>query len=154
MPSERTKTDGDRGFIGIDQRREPSTLEPRIGADAVNKIFTREQAETRKGIITPAFGFQRGFDFPFDFDLFFDGIQGFGNTFGSTIFSDPNSIESIVITQELYAERFTEAGAKLIIRYPLDESVDEDVLLLQAYDVLLMFKGEALATWFWETLSI
>lgn len=150
MVAPSNSVDGDTAFIGVDERRNPSELEPGMVSSADNKIFSRSRGETRGGMVTPNYGFEKGFSFPFDFDLRFDNTQGFGDVFGAGIFADPNSNESIVVALERYTERFTDAGAKLLIRYPNQEGLDEDILFVQAYDKLLMFRGEFKKTWRWD----
>lgn len=142
--------DGDRAFIGVDERRDPSELEPGLVSEAENKIFSKQDAEPRPGFVTPNYGWERGFAFPFDFSLSFTDPQGFGDVYGANTFADPNSNESVVVALERYAERFTGSGAKLQIRYPEQQAIDEDVLFVQAYDKLLMFRGQFQKTWRWD----
>jgi hypothetical protein len=59
--------DGDAGFVGVDERRDPRQLPAGLAARAVNKVFDGGVAETRRGIQTVRWGAELTVNFPIQF---------------------------------------------------------------------------------------
>lgn len=131
---------GDIGFLGVNNRLDPSQLEPGTCADAVNKRFTHGVAGDRKGI--------RKLNWLNRVAL--DGavrkIDPYGIIYGTGKFRDPNGVEWDVVAADgqVYASRENQYPAAAV-PLPAGVMIASPVTFTQAFNVLLLFRGEALA---------
>ena len=117
--------DGDRGFTGVDERRDAGQLEPSLVSSAVNFRFGNSEAETRKGIRAPRWAAPGTFSFPFDFPLPCAGNRGVGNILDEIPFTSRLGSNYSIIALKRFALRKHESGTFVTIRYPLDLELDD-----------------------------
>jgi len=149
MSSAQPIVDGDRKFVGVDNRRDPGQLEPGLVAEAENVEFSRGEVRTRKGFFAPPWGAVGTFDFPFDFDLDFLGESGHGAIYGAVPFTNQYGNRFFMLALERYSVLVHESKTVTVIRYPYTESLDDDVRMVQAYNKLYMFRGVERTGWVW-----
>lgn len=131
---------GDIGFTGINNRLDPSQLAPGIGADARNMRFTTGAAASRKGIrklnwlnrAVVTGDYRRK-------------IDPFGVVYGVGKFRDPNGMEWDIIAGDgqVYACRENQFPP-LPLPLPAGVAITSPVTFTQAFNVLILFRGEAL----------
>ncbi|MFZ4775136.1 MAG: hypothetical protein ACOYM3_07230 [Terrimicrobiaceae bacterium] len=136
--------EGDRAFMGVDMRRDPSLLEAGVCAEAVNKVFTQGRAETRPGMRTKPWARELAADFPISFPVDFSTETGFGKVWGQTVFSDPYGQEFAVLACENVCYRITDGAPIGTIKYPSGVMLSGPVTFTQAFNVLIMWRGEDL----------
>src|ERR1041385_6620463 len=130
---------GDLGFLGVNNRLDPSQLPAGVGADASNMRFTKGVAASRKGIRklnwlnrVVSEDDQRRID-PYGI------IHGVGK------FKDPNGFEWDVVAADgqggLDRENQCPAVATPL---PPGVTINGPVTFTQAFNVLIMFRGEDL----------
>jgi len=134
--------DGDRAFAGVDMRRDAALLEPGLCAEAVNKVFSQGRAETRRGWRTRRWARELTVDFPLSFPFDFARETGFGRVWGQGVFSDPYGQEFAVLVCGNVAYRIADGCPVDAIAYPSGVVIDGPVTLTQAFNVLLMWRGE------------
>src|SRR5690606_19029644 len=139
--------DGDRGFVGVDLRTDPSLLGPTIAAEAKNKVFVKGIAETRKGVYTATWANQVGVTFPITFPAVFDAPTGWRNVYHTICFRDPNRRNYILIASDKGVYRVSPSG-QIRIRTP--EAIDEACYMVQVFDVVLLFRGTLKQPWKWD----
>lgn len=153
--------DGDRGFIGFNNRLRPDQLQPGILADAKNVRMDRNgEAQVRKGvelILAPLAVDEDALSLPFDLPTAFE--EGDGTTailnddvvnaiYGSTGFSNPNDITSqyIVIASNAKAIAINVAdGTTTDIAYPTALAITQSVDMIQAFNKVFIFRNGATA---------
>src|SRR5580765_3512351 len=131
---------GDIGFLGINNRLDPSQLPPGIGAEAVNKRFTTGGADTRRGIRKLSWlnrsvvtgDYRRK-------------INPFAVIYGAGKFRDPNGMEWDVVAADgrVYGSRENQYPP-LPLALPFGVTITSPVTFTQAFNVLIMFRGESL----------
>jgi hypothetical protein len=135
-------TEGDNAFVGVDMRRDPSQLDVGLVAEAINLSFRQGKATPRHGFQTRPWASEAGASFPWNFPVDFNEGVGFGRIYGACAFSDPYGNESVIIA---CAERSYQiaAGAPIaVIAYPTDLTIDGEVNFTQAFNTLIMWRGE------------
>jgi hypothetical protein len=133
---------GDAGFSGVNSRLAPESLGDGVAADAVNKTFDGNAAATRRGMVGPGWALEHGIEFPVDFPVDFEGM-GFGPLIrGAAVFSDPNGTEAILIAVRDRVWRCGDGMVAEAIALPAGETIPEDCELVQAFDRVLLFRGE------------
>ena len=135
--------DGDVGFTGVNCREAPEGLGAGVAADAVNKTFDTGAAETRKGMVGPGWALEHGLEFPVSFPVDFEGMGVGGLIRGVGVFSDPNGTEAILVAQRDRVWRIGDGMVAEEIPLPEGETIDEDCELVQAFDRVILFRGES-----------
>ncbi|MDB4312104.1 hypothetical protein N9937_01610 [bacterium] len=131
----------DLAFRGVDARRDPRQLEPGLVSEAINKNFILGSADKRLGFRTQTWGSEFGVDFPIDFTFDFYAM-GFQTVWGGEVFSDPNRQEGVLIPMSTLVRRLRANSVPESIGLPDDVTLDADVSLTQAFDRVLMWRGE------------
>jgi len=72
----------------------------------------------------------------------FDILVGLGETFGETVFSDPNGVEGTVLAKMEYALLVRHGSHPERINYPPDTVISDPVEMFQQFDRVFMFRGE------------
>jgi len=150
--------DGDRRFEGVDERRGPDQLPAGTISRGINVDLTRGVIETRKGFRSPQGLAAKCFSFPFDFNLNFDEQGGHGQLFGAMPYTSQFGEHYHILALERYAVRVHHSGSAVIIRYPLRErdcltqtlELQDDVVLVQAYNRVFMFRGRSKRPLVWD----
>jgi hypothetical protein len=156
--------DGDRGFIGFNNRLRPDQLQPGMLADAQNVRMDRNgEAQVRKGvelILAPLAVDEDALSLPFDLPTALE--EGDATTailnddvvnaiYGSTGFSNPNNITSqyIVIASNAKAIAINVAdGTTTDIAYPAGLAITQSVDMIQAFNKVFIFRnGETALEW-------
>ena len=156
--------DGDRGFIGFNNRLRPDQLQPGMLADAQNVRMDRNgEAQVRKGvelILAPLAVDEDALSLPFDLPTALE--EGDATTailnddvvnaiYGSTGFSNPNNITSqyIVIAANAKAIAINVAdGTTTDIAYPAGLAITQSVDMIQAFNKVFIFRnGETALEW-------
>lgn len=135
-------SDMDTGFAGADMRRDPTLLPPGVVAKAVNMVFRQGIAEPRRGFQTRPWAQLLGVSFPIDFPFDFTEQLGFGTVYGVGLFSDPNGQEWAILACETTAYQISGDGPAQAIKYPNGITITDRVTFTQAFNVLLMWRGE------------
>jgi len=136
--------DGDRGFRGVDMRREPELLEPGMLAEAINVRCVRGMAETRRGMTPVSWVRSYATEFPLVFDLVFDVpvASTLGTVYGVASFTDPTSVDYLLIATETAVYFCADHAVPVRTLYPDGVTVTGPVDLVQAFDRVVMFRGE------------
>lgn len=139
MAQQPQMVDGDSGFSGINGRIDPASLQPGVAAHAENCRFRNGVAESRKGVVKPAWcnnitPATTG-----------DAINPFTTIYGAGVFRDPDSLEYILFAADgdVYFTRQNNAARKLTL--PTGVKVYSSVTFTQAFNKILMFRGNDLA---------
>lgn len=143
--------DGDRAFTGVDMRRDASLLEAGLCAEAVNKVFSQGRAETRPGMRTRRWARELATGFPISFPVDFATETGFGKVWGQVVFSDPYGQEFAVLACSNMCYRIADGAPIGTIRYPSGVTITGRVTFTQAFNVLIMWRGEDLDPLKFET---
>ncbi len=135
-----TLADGDTFFAGVNLRLDPAALEPGICASARNKRFRNGVAETRLGVIKPAWANN------LHPETTGSQILPFNTIHGSGIFRDPNSTaEAWVMATEGGVFYSHENNTPQEMALPAAVAIKSPVTFLQAFNKLIMFRGTTLA---------
>jgi len=123
---------GDVGFLGVNNRLDPSQLDAGVCSEAVNMRFTRGVATARKGIrklnwMNRVVG---------------RTIQPYGTVYGTGKFSDPNGAAWEVVAADGKVYLCREGSPPVQVPLPAGVSITTPVTFTQAFNVLLMFRGE------------
>ena len=156
--------DGDRGFIGFNNRLRPDQLQPGMLADAQNVRMDRNgEAQVRKGvelILAPLAVDEDALSLPFDLPTALE--EGDATTailnddvvnaiYGSTGFSNPNNITSqyIVIAANAKAIAINVADETTTdIAYPAGLAITQSADMIQAFNKVFIFRnGETALEW-------
>lgn len=139
MAQQPQMVDGDSGFSGINGRIDPASLQPGVAAHAENCRFRNGVAESRKGVVKPAWcnnitPATTG-----------DAINPFTTIYGAGVFRDPDSLEYILFAADgdVYFTRQNNAARKLT--FPTGVKIHGPVTFTQAFNKILMFRGNDLA---------
>jgi hypothetical protein len=154
---DRVQEDGDRGFVGFNNRLRPDQLKPGLLADSQNgRMGLNGQWEVRKGIdqiLTPVtttgalvLTFTLNDSSPPTID---DGaVEGL---YGSCAFSDPNDNASqfIILATNTKAIAFNlETLVSTDIAYPTGITVSSEVDMIQAFNKVFIFRdGQTALEW-------
>ena len=132
-------TDGDRGWVGVDMRRDPALLEPGLVAEAVNCRFRDGRIAPRKGIRLLSWGAQVSSGYG-------PGVVlPYGDVAGAGVFNDPvgGGIWLIVATQAgVYRTRPGTTGQQMPL--PASFTIPERVQIIQTFNGLVMLRGAGL----------
>ena len=156
--------DGDRGFIGFNNRLRPDQLQPGMLADAQNVRLDRNgEAQVRKGLELVLAPLAVGVDaltLPFDLPTLAqegDSVTAILNDdaineiYGSTGFSNPNDIGSqyIIIASNAKAIAINVADSSITdIAYPSGLIISQSVDMIQAFNKVFIFRnGQAALEW-------
>ena len=156
--------DGDRGFIGFNNRLRPDQLQPGMLADAQNVRLDRNgEAQVRKGVELVLAPLAVGVDaltLPFDLPTLAqegDGVTAILNDdaineiYGSTGFSNPNDISSqyIIIASNAKAIAINVADSSITdIAYPSGLIISQSVDMIQAFNKVFIFRnGQTALEW-------
>ena len=156
---DRVAEDGDRGFVGFNNRLRPDQLKPGILADSQNgRMGLNGEWEVRKGIdeiLTPVTT-TNALTIPFTLNdssppvIDDDAIEGL---YGSCAFSDPNDDASqyIVLATNTKAIAYNlNTGTSTDIAYPGTPAViiSSEVDMIQAFNKVFIFRdGETALEW-------
>jgi hypothetical protein len=135
-------TEGDASFIGVDMRRDPNQLEAGMVSEAVNMSFRQGKATPRNGFQTRPWASEGGADFNWDFPVSFDNGVGFGRIYGACTFSDPYGNESVILACANRSYQIAGGAPIATINYPADVVIDDEVEFTQAFNTLIMWRGE------------
>ena len=94
MAQQQQHADGDSGFSGINGRLDPATLPPGVAAHAENCRFRNGVAESRKGVVKPAWCNN------INPATTGNAINPFTTIYGAGVFRDPNSLEYILFAAD------------------------------------------------------
>jgi hypothetical protein len=160
---DRVQEDGDRGFVGFNNRLRPDQLKPGMLADSQNgRMGLNGQWEVRKGIdqiLTPV---TTTGALVLDFTLPTLGQIGDGTTaiiddgaveglYGSCAFSDPNNNASqfIILATNTKAIAYNlQTLVSTDIAYPVGVTVSSEVDMIQAFNKVFIFRdGQTALEW-------
>lgn len=113
---------GDRVFVGVDMRVAPDRLPEGLAAKAVNKRFTRGEAQTRPAL----------------FELTPQSVPG--PVLGAELFSNPNGYEGILIATPTAVWLVRDGTPPQEIGLG-DVVLQGDVALRQAFDRVILLRG-------------
>ena len=156
--------DGDRGFIGFNNRLRPDQLQPGMLADAQNVRLDRNgEAQVRKGVELVLAPLAVGVDaltLPFNLPTLAqegDAVTAILNDnaineiYGSTGFSNPNDISSqyIIIASNAKAIAINIADSSITdIAYPAGLIISQSVDMIQAFNKVFIFRnGQTALEW-------
>lgn len=138
--------DGDRGFTGVDLRRDPGELEAGLCADAQNCRFRRGRAEPRHGVRLLAWGAPGtvGQDPAL--------ILPYGDVAGAGVFNDPVGGGLWLIVATAGGVYRTQPGATgSLMPLPASLTIPERVEAIQTFSGMVMGRGAGLdPIWFDE----
>ena len=125
---------GDTGFVGVNTRVDPGSLTPGLVSHANNMRFRNGVAETRKGVIKPAW-------LNATKPELYDEVRNWGKVYGVGNFTDPDSDNFVLIAADgdVYQTRQNNAPKKLAL--PTGEKVLQDCKFIQAFDKVILFRG-------------
>ena len=154
---DRVAEDGDRGFVGFNNRLRPDQLKPGILADSQNgRMGLNGEWQVRKGIdeiLTPVtttgaltLTFTLNDSSPPTIDD--DAVEGL---YGSCAFSDPNDDASqfIVLATNTKAIAYNlETEVSTDIAYPVGVTIPSEVDMIQAFNKVFIFRdGQTALEW-------
>lgn len=142
-------TDGDRAFVGVDERRDPGQLEPGLLARGVNLDLTNQDGTGRKAFQAPFWAASGSFSFPFDFDLNFNELVGHGELLGSDVFANKFGEKFFIHILPRFAVIRHESGSETVLNYPDDAVLADKVELKQAFQEVYLWRGKSLNPWVW-----
>ena len=161
---DRISKDGDRGFVGFNNRLRPDQLQPGVLADAQNIRMDRNgEAQVRKGVellLAPLAVDASVLAIPFDLPT--AGQEGDGVTailnddivnaiYGSCAYSDPTADASqyIIIASNSKAIAIKVSdGTTTDIDYPVGLGISQPVDMIQAFNKVFIFRdGQTALEW-------
>ena len=161
---DRIAKDGDRGFVGFNNRLRPDQLQPGVLADAQNVRLDRNgEAQVRKGVellLAPLAVDASALTLPFDLPTV--GQEGDGVTaildddivnaiYGSCAYSDPTADASqyIIIASNSKAIAIKVSdGTTTDIDYPVGLGISQSVDMIQAFNKVFIFRdGQTALEW-------
>lgn len=130
--------DGDTRFLGIAPRLDPATLQEGMVSEARNMRFRNGVAESRKGMyktpwannITPEIDAK---------------VRPFGEVHGVGVFRNPNNLEFVIIAADNTAYYTRQNNNPLELALPTGVSITGTVNFTQAFNKLIMWRGEDFA---------
>jgi len=126
--------EGDDGFVGVAARPHKARVSPGFVVSGRNLRFRSGAAETRRGILKPAWAnLTLGTT---------DRIEPFGTTHGCGVFSDPNGMEWLVVAADGLVYVCREGNASKSAPLPAGAEIRQDVTFCQAFHKLFMFRGK------------
>ena len=127
--------DGDRGFLGVNSRIDPASLEPGMVSDAENVRFRNGVAESRLGTVKPAWC--NNISPP----VTGNDILPFSKLYGAAAFQEPSGIEQVVIAAD-GRTYYTRQGTQIRpLKLPTGVSVNSSAQFVQAFNQIIMFRG-------------
>jgi hypothetical protein len=123
--------DGDKGWLGVNNRLDPAQLEPGLCSGAINYRFSHGEPESRKGIrklnwMNPA---------PQRF------IQPYGTIYGTAKFKDPNGVDWDVVAADGQVYLCREGQPPVTLPLPAGITILNPITFTQCFHVMLMFRG-------------
>ena len=129
--------EGDRGWLGVDMRRDPGQLEAGLAALGINLRFRDGRPAPRKGIRLLSWGARAEAGYgPGD-------ILPYGQVAGAGVFNDPigGGVWLIIATQSgVYKTRPGTTGSQMPL--PAGTTIPARVQILQTFSGLVMLRGE------------
>ena len=125
---------GDTGFVGVNTRVDPGSLNPGIVSHANNIRFRSGVAQTRKGVIKPTW-------LNATKPELYDEVRNWGTVYGVGNFKDPDSNNFVLIAADgdIYQTRQDNCPVKLAL--PLGDKILQDCQFVQAFDKVILFRG-------------
>ena len=125
---------GDTGFVGVNTRVDPGSLTPGIASHAKNMRFRNGVAETRGGVVKPAWLNSTKPEL-------YKEVRNWGKIYGVGNFKDPDSSDFVLIAAdgEVYQTRQNNTPVQLPL--PSGEKVLQDCQFVQAFDKVIIFRG-------------
>ena len=124
-------SDGDTAWIGVNAKLSRDKLAPGYAPAATNKLFVSGDAQTRGGTWTPV-----------------SHRSGAALLYGSGIYSDPDGVEWIAQAHAAGITFTRDGCSPFTITIP--EVLAATVEFVQAFNELVVFRGEAAVQWVWE----
>lgn len=126
------RMNGDRGWLGVNLKLDPSQLPEGYASEAVNMRFRLGVPETRGGsMVAPWLNKISG-----------GAVQPWGAVYGVGVFRDPNSAQEYVLLAadgNVYACQPN--NAPMLLRLPSGVTVATSCRFQQAFDVVILFRG-------------
>jgi len=129
-----TIVDGDRNFTGVNERLDPGQLQAGVLSRGENIDLTGGEINSRKGIKAPRTLADLCVEFPVKFPVKYEVLTGFGQIRGAERFTSQFGYFYFLIMLERFAVRVHESGSVLLINYPLDLVITDDIELEQAFN--------------------
>lgn len=142
--------DGDRNFTAVNERQDPGQLQPGVLSCGINIDLTRGEIESRKGIKATRSLAGKCVDLPAKFPVKFDTLAGHGQIYGAARYTSQFGYFYTLLILERYALRLHESGAYLLLQYPVDLRITDDVEVIQAFNNVYLFRGEFAPTLVWN----
>lgn len=127
--------DGDSGFVGVDMRLDPSHLPDGYVAFAENCRFTNGIVEQRRGVATMNWGIRSGDDDDYE-------IKPLENAIAAQVFRDPNGVETVMVAAGGKAYQVAPNNLAREIPLPDGEVIGDHAKFVQAFDTVLLLRGE------------
>ena len=154
---DQVQEDGDRGFIGFNNRLRPDQLEPGLLADSQNgRMGTDGQWQVRKGVdtlLSPVTVSSQALSLPFNLDdtgtppeIDDDAVN---QLYGACAFSNPNVSSSeidhyIIMATNLVAFAVnTDTEVAYTIGYESNQTISNTVSMIQAFNKVFIFRGDS-----------
>ena len=134
--------DGDRAFLGVDMRNDPTQVAAGFLTDAQNIVFQYGCAEPRRGFQTKPWAYELSMCFPFCFPSCFTNPIGLGKVLGTFVLTAPVGQERLIIACERTSYSISPGAPPTTIPYPTDITLTEEVHFTQAFNVVIMWRGE------------
>jgi len=140
--------DGDTGFSGINMRLDPASLQPGVASGGENCRFRNGIAETRLGVMKPAWCNK------ITPSLTDNDIQPFASVHGVGVFRDPDSLEYIIFAADgdVYWTRQGNEPRKLTM--PTGVKINTTVTFTQAFNKMIMWRGRNKAPLLLTTIDL
>ena len=153
---DKVQEDGDRGFIGFNNRLRPDQLEPGLLADSQNgRMGTDGQWQVRRGVdtlLSPVTVASQALSLPFNLDDSGSPPQidddAVNQLYGACAFSNPNVSSSeidhyIIMATNLVAFAVnTDTEVAYTIGYESNQTISNTVSMTQAFNKVFIFRGD------------
>lgn len=130
-----TLTDGDKGFLGVDMRRDPDLVSTSLCSNGRNMRFSYGVGSTRRGIVK----------FPWANLYAASAITPFTTIYGAGLFNDPNGVEWLVLATSSGLYRISAGTEAQTLGLEAGQTITSDVWMVQCFDKMVMFRGDDLA---------
>lgn len=124
--------DGDKGFLGVDYRRDPSLVAPSFLAAGENLRFEFGNAETRKGLVK----------FPWMHIYTNELISPYATVYGAGFFNDPTGVEWMIVATSDGLYRLTPGTVATTLNMEAGETIEEYVYFEQSFNYVTMHRGD------------
>ena len=119
-------TDGDNGFVGLNQKIDRGLLKPGFCSELVNKRLTRGMAETRPGMVTP---------------LGLNSLPAGTVIIGASVYSAPDDTEWLLLACAAGVYRCRWDRFPDLIPIPDGDGLTGPYDLVQCFSKVLLFRG-------------